>query len=323
MNRLYKLTVVFLVIMLLVTGCSTITPSNTSSDKTTLDQNTAYPSDKEGDNNKDNSNEDSSSMVSDFTGMNSEDSNGEDSNGKDNINEENNSSNQKDKSELQIIFQAEVMENGESLLVTPDPESSEYKSSNKFMVSVSDDRIWDTKGKGISKEDLRPGDMLEITYNGVILESYPAQIFASSIQLLDHNIIIDGYLAIIDDIYQEDEGLNHDIELLTLDTTDWVELTDMEKEIIFSSLEEAYGLEVLEGTFNELVEQGIIDREKGYFEKGVHIIISKMKYDSKAKKFNYSIEKWRSGTGAVGTNDATAKYKGGEWIIEKGMIWMA
>lgn len=240
----------------------------------------------------------------------------------DNITDKNEDSGTGEEEET-VKFKAEVIESGDSLLIAPEQESNEAKSSDKISVSMLNAKITNQEGKEITGKDLKPGDILEITYNGVILESYPAQITASELVVIDHNLVIDGYLAIIDDIYQEDKGLNADIELLTLDTTEWVELTAIQKEIIFTSLKEAYGLEILSGTFDELAEQGIIDKENLYFENGIHIIISKIKYDSKAKEFNYSIQKWRSGLGAIGADDASAKYKDGEWTIKKGSMWIS
>ena len=228
-----------------------------------------------------------------------------------------------DDGEEQFKFKAEVMEAGKGLLVTPDQESNEYRSSNKISVGASDAKFTNQDSNDITMQDLKPGDILEITYNGIILESYPAQITASAIEVVDHNLIIDGYLAMIDDIYQEDEGLNSDIELLALDTTDWIELSDMEKELILTHLKKVYNLDILEGTFDELAEQGIIDKDNLYFENGIHIVISEITYDSNKKEFHYSIKKWRSGKGAIGAGDVTAVYKVGQWVIEKEGTWIS
>jgi hypothetical protein len=220
-------------------------------------------------------------------------------------------------------FQAEIIESGSTLLITPDLESNEYRSSDKMSVSLVDTVITDKDGEKIAREDLKAGDIIEITYNGMILESYPAQISASSIKVVDHNLLIDGYLAVMDDLYQEDEALNSEIEMIALDTTEWVDLTDIEKEIIFTKMKETYGMDIIEATYEELAEEGLIDKESLFFPNGIHITISNVKYNANKNKITCSTKKWRSGLGAIGAEDVTAKFDGTEWIITKDGMWIS
>ncbi|MDF2843627.1 MAG: hypothetical protein K0R00_2053, partial [Herbinix sp.] len=192
-----------------------------------------------------------------------------------------------------VVFQAEVIsvENG-SLLVASDPESNEYKSSDRMYVNTIDAVITNQEGEEITLEDLKPADVLKITYSGVILESYPAQITASKIEVIDHKVLIDGYLALIDDLYQEDPGLNGDIKMIALDTTGWTDLTEIEKEIIFTS-------------------------------EGIQIVISDVKYNEEKSEITCSIKKWRSGKGAIGADDVTAILENGTWKITKEGMWIS
>lgn len=221
------------------------------------------------------------------------------------------------------VFRAEVIEAGDHLLVTPDKDSNEFKSSDRIAVGLNQASITDEDGNTITVEELKPGDYLEITYDGIIAESYPAQINAAEIQKTGHNQLLDGYLAIIDDIWQEDAGLNGDIEMIALDTTGWISVSNIEKEIIFAKLKEAYGYEIIEGTFDELSEQGLIDKDNLYFPKGVQITISDMTYDADKVKITCAIKKWRSGDGAIGSDDVTAKCKDGKWEITKDGMWIS
>lgn len=220
-------------------------------------------------------------------------------------------------------FKAEIIEAGNTLIIAPDKESNEYKSSDKMSVNLTDCKITGINGEKIKDVELKAGDMIEITYNGMILESYPAQITASAINVTDRNLLIEGYLAIIDDIYQEDSGLNGDLEMIALDTTGWVNVTDIEKEIIFSKLQDIYGVDVVDGTYDKLAEEGLIDKDTLFFTKGILITISAMKYDKDKNVITYSIKKWRSGDGAVGTDDAKAKYDGTKWMITKENMWIS
>lgn len=220
-------------------------------------------------------------------------------------------------------FMAQVIENGSTILVAPAQDSNELKSSDRIAVTVADDAIKGQNGNSIDRQELKPGDLVRISYNGGIRESYPAQISASLIELTGRNILIDAYIALIDDIYKEDPGLNGNISMMALNTLGWSDLTDIDKEIIFSLLKASYGLEILEATYDELVKQGLIDEEMLYFEKGILIIIKNFNYDEEKQAISCSIEKWRSGKGAIGSNNVTAEYKDGKWEISKTNIYMA
>lgn len=78
-----------------------------------------------------------------------------------------------------IYFNAYVLEVGENdLLVEPFEDSSEFSNSDKIYVHLTNDY------KGEDIETFGVGDILEVVYNGVILESYPAQIYASEIYVV-------------------------------------------------------------------------------------------------------------------------------------------
>lgn len=226
-------------------------------------------------------------------------------------------------SEDTFSFNAEVMNTKKGLLITPDPNSNEYKSSDQITVNTADSTIEDDTGNNITVNELKPGDIIEITYNGIILESYPAQIKVSDIKVKGHNILIDGYLAIINEIYQEDSGLNSDMEILALDTTGWAEITKPEKDIIIGEINKRYGVEVKDGSFDELAKDGLIDKKKLYFKKGILIKLKIKKYEKEKKQITFSIEKWKGGLGAIGWDDAKAKYKNSKWKIIKNKEWIS
>ncbi|MGF7143550.1 hypothetical protein HNQ56_001977 [Anaerotaenia torta] len=225
--------------------------------------------------------------------------------------------------EEQYSFRAEVIEAGDSLLIAPSEDSGERKSSDKITVNTAGAELVNEKGEAITLDQLKPWDILVITYNGVILESYPAQITASKVERVGHNPLPEGYLALIDDIYQEDTGLNGDIDTIALDTAEWTGVTDKDKEMIFARVKEAYGFEVIEGTFDELAEQGIINKEKLYFPKGILIQLTGVKYDDKKETITCGISKWRSGKGAIGANEVTARLKNGIWEITREGEWIS
>jgi len=243
-------------------------------------------------------------------------------NGSETENDTENGSESDDKGD-EYQFLAEIIEAGDYLLVTPAQGSSELRSSDRISVGISESVITGLDGSNITLSELKPGDLVIITYNGMIAESYPAQITASAVEVTGRNQLLDGYLAIIDDIWQQDQGLNSEIEMIAVDTTGWVGLTAIDKEIILATLKETYGYDVIEGTFEELSEQGIIDEENLYFTNGVHIVISEMKVNETNTKITYKIKKWRSGLGAIGSDDATAKYEDEAWTISMEGMWIS
>ncbi len=80
---------------------------------------------------------------------------------------------------------ATVIENTGSLLVQPDEGTDEMRSSDKIYLHTSDTDIRNTSNKKITITDISVNQRIEITYNGMIMESYPAQITASKIKLID------------------------------------------------------------------------------------------------------------------------------------------
>ena len=81
------------------------------------------------------------------------------------------------KEKYETAFAAIVLETGESyLLVEPEEGSDELRSADKISVSIAEATLLDSKEQEIAVDDITVGDKVEIVYNGMIAESYPAQI---------------------------------------------------------------------------------------------------------------------------------------------------
>lgn len=131
------------------------------------------------------------------------------------------------------------------------------------------------------------------------------------------------YLAIIDDIYAEDPGLNGDIEMIALNTAK-MDLTEEERQALLEGVMARYPeLDVIDSTYEKLKEDGMIDEENLYFEKGILITIEDQEYKEEEGIFTFAVDKWRSGLGAIGSDDARAEWKGGMWVITKENIWIS
>lgn len=81
-----------------------------------------------------------------------------------------------------VTFNASVIENnGTSLLVSPLEGSSELNSSDKIVVRVPVDNA---NLKDLSEFNV--GSIVKITYDGMIMESYPAQINAYNVERFEN-----------------------------------------------------------------------------------------------------------------------------------------
>lgn len=223
---------------------------------------------------------------------------------------------------FKYVFKGVVIDNTNGLLVKPDVDSNEFKSSDKISVETNNTIIYDKDKKKIDISEIQIGDSIKITYNGIILESYPAQITADYINVLESNILINGYITIIDDIYRDDSALNSDINMIALDLSEVTNLSEADKEILLMKVHDRYGLEVKESTFDQLVKEGLINKKELYFPKGILITISNSEYNEGKKTLKYDIEKWRSGLGAIGY-EGKAKHDGEKWMITKENMWIS
>ncbi|NLZ38740.1 MAG: DUF3221 domain-containing protein [Firmicutes bacterium] len=84
-------------------------------------------------------------------------------------------------------FTATVLENNEtSILVQPEANATEAKSADKITISLKDAVILDINETKTNVSEIKVGKKIEISYDGVIAESYPAQINnCYQIKLLD------------------------------------------------------------------------------------------------------------------------------------------
>lgn len=223
---------------------------------------------------------------------------------------------------FKVTLQAVVLKSDTSLLIQPVEGSTELSSSDKIVVSFDDGTINDLDGRTIGLAELEPGDTIEVIYNGLIMESYPAQIKADSIKLVKHNYRLSGLLAVIDDIYQEDAGLNSDINQIVLDITELTDLSEKEKELLLTAVGYNYQVETRTGTYKELVEEGVLD-ELSSFEDGIIIKITKPEFDEDKIILTCGISKWRSPLGAVGSDSVTAAYDGKDFRVTKKNNWIS
>jgi hypothetical protein len=79
----------------------------------------------------------------------------------------------------------EQYENGKSILVEADEDASVRNSSDQFTMGLSEAVLKSGEGETLEAADFLPGSRVEISFDGYIRESYPAQIDAAQIILLE------------------------------------------------------------------------------------------------------------------------------------------
>ncbi len=170
---------------------------------------------------------------------------------------------------------------------------------------------------------LLPGMVVKVGFDGTVLETWPAQIRAETVTVKDQQPdYYSLYLHILKDIYGEDPGLNDAEHYFGFDFTGIEKLSEEEKMLLAWNFSSEYGVEPLHGTLQELMDQGYIDEEGLYWEDGLHFKIEEK--ECKDNTVSYSVQKWKSGLGAVGYENTASLDKNGKWIFsEISSMWIS
>jgi hypothetical protein len=192
------------------------------------------------------------------------------------------------------------------------------KNAAELYMVTSKLQIYDADNKTADTSSLKAGQEVEIGYSGSIMESYPAQLGSPVyIKITEQGDDLVGfYQAILGDLWEEDKGLNPESGVLAFDLTQVANLSEGEKSALVYIVSGEHGLSGITGTFDELSEQGYINKEKLYFEDGM--LIEFELTDVTEESFMFDVRKWRSGTGAYIFNDCKAVKNGDDWSYKVG-----
>ena len=197
-------------------------------------------------------------------------------------------------------------------------------------------------GEAADASALEDGMVVEVAFNGSVLESFPAQfgeVYSLSAWSRGQEKNPMGtaydlcglYLQVLDDLWEKDKGLNENISLAGLDLSNAPgELAESEKAALAWRFGEMHGVEVVTGTFQELREQGYFtaeslgeDAPEGaaclHWEDGCFFKIEPNEdhedevYSTWSVLF-FNAEKWRSSLGTYTFYDCSAMWsQGGTW----------
>ena len=208
-------------------------------------------------------------------------------------------------------------------------------NSNVYTLDVTKVEIM-IDGNNAELKDLEDGMPIDIYYDGELenvpqKQGQPIDITSFCKSINGHSIgteINPGgtlydlsglYLKVLEDLWEVDSGLNGDIKYISVDLSKAPgELTDGEKSAISYIFAKAHDKQCLELTFDELREQGYIEKDELYWEDGILFSITD---DMKAEEqynglrvIKFDAKKWRSGTGAYFFNDCSASWpQNGTW----------
>lgn len=213
----------------------------------------------------------------------------------------------------EAILTAKVIDiSGKSILLANMAEDA--GSADIYMLHGDKlDFITDDKGKNLGFSALERGMLVDIAFDGMIQESYPMGLGSvTGIFIKSQSNDIGGfYKAVVDDLYAVDPGLNDDINVLAFDLTGVSNMTETEKTALIYLLGNTYGMQAIAGTYEELCEQGYINRDKLYFEKGLLFTIEDTTISGDS--FIFNAQKWRSGLGAYFFHKCTARKSKDGW----------
>ena len=132
------------------------------------------------------------------------------------------------------------------------------------------------------------------------------------------------YLEVLEDLWNVDSGLNSEISQIGIDLSELSHLTEEEKDTVMSEFASKHNLPYIAGTFEELCEQGLIDKENLYWKDGLFFSIKTnedaIKADSEGLEYtSFDAQKWRGGLGAYFFGQCTAqKNEDGTWSYTVG-----
>ena len=147
-----------------------------------------------------------------------------------------------------------------------------YGGTGVYRLSLGDIPVL-LDGEAADASALEDGMTVGISFNGAVGETFPAR-FGEVYSVSGWSVgteknpggscydLCGLYLQVLDDLWQKDAGLNENISLAGLDLSAAPGgLTDSEQAAVAWRFGELHGVEVLTGTFEELVEQGYFTAE--------------------------------------------------------------
>lgn len=180
----------------------------------------------------------------------------------------------------------------------------------------------------IENKELLAGAIIEIGYDGLVLESYPAQIAnADYINVLQYDDDLVGlYKKVFAELLYDDLLESTDsIHVIAFDLSKTENISDVEKNALLYVMWNLTGTETRLATFDELVAEGLIKEDKinedtsfHYFKNG--ILISLELYNIDENNFKFNAKKWRGSLASYDFVDCHAEKIDHTWSYTVGSV---
>ena len=209
------------------------------------------------------------------------------------------------------VMTARLVEDG----LLAEGEDGPYGGTAILTFGVDEDTAITVDGQPARADDLKPGMLLTVTWNGMVAESYPGQlgsVYAISADSGDTDDRCGLYLQVLEDLQDADPGLNTELEELGVDFSGLTDLTESEKAALAWVFGNAHGLMPITGTLEELWQAGYLtpmaEPAEGYedsvalyrWENGCLFSLTG------SAEEGFTAQKWASGLGAYLFSDCTA-----------------
>lgn len=126
--------------------------------------------------------------------------------------------------------------------------------------------------------------------------------------------LVELYSIVLDALMEENQGLNQDINYIAIDMSNFVKLTETDKQEILNYFKEKYKIDILVATYDELIEEGFFNYDTMSFD-GVLLNIEKVDFKSNKNIF-FEVSKYRSAKGAIGV-EITVQLEGNNWKVKE------
>lgn len=217
----------------------------------------------------------------------------------------------------EAILTAKIMDiSGSSILLAN--MAGESGAADIYRISSDEIGVASEAGVRLDMNSLEQGMLVDVVFDGTVLESFPMGLGGiKGLRIRSQGHDIGGlYRTVIDDLYKVDPGLNGDISILAFDFSKVSNMTESEKAALLYLLGESYSEEIMAATYEELSEQGYVDKDNLYFEKGLLFTIEDAAMSG--EEFTFNAQKWRSGLGAYFFYECRAIKSEGRWTYTIG-----
>lgn len=175
-----------------------------------------------------------------------------------------------------VTARVKVMPNDWSWLLVTDWGETDYPVG-LCAVSAQNAQITGTDGEAITVDELRPGMILDITWNGIIADSFPGSLTADEIQVVEQGDDLVGmYCQLLTELWTE-TGQKTGVERLGFDFSGLTDLSAREQQALayLTACKLEMGFSYGSGTWDELVSDNHITMDgEGYWTNGMLLSLS-------------------------------------------------